>query len=321
MLIILAAGAGLATWLLVFGILGRDTTEKERREELLARVRGDHPDRRKSTAASGVERRGLFGRGRPTLALKKQQQGLMARLEQSLRHAGMQSQPREFLATVLLVAALFAVLGNAFGGAPGLGGGFLLGIGGAWFLVRRRGSRRAERINGQLVDLLQVVAGGLTAGQSFLQAIASASKEIGDPIGAELQLLMNEVELGATLEGAFERLRERVHDEDLSLVIDAVLIQRRVGGNLAEVLTNISWTIRERIRIRGEVKALTGQATMSGWLLSGLPVGLAAILTFMNPEYMTPLFTTPLGRMLLGAGVVSETFGFVVMRKIANVKV
>jgi tight adherence protein B len=151
--------------------------------------------------------------------------------------------------------------------------------------------------------------------------LASASKEIGEPIGSELQLLKSDIELGATIEGALERLRDRVRDEDLSLVLDAVLIQRRVGGNLSEVLNNIAWTIRERIRIRGEVKALTSQAQMSGWMLAALPVGLAIVLTMINRTYMAPLFTTPLGHLLLGAGIGSELFGFMLMQKIASVKV
>jgi tight adherence protein B len=103
-------------------------------------------------------------------------------------------------------------------------------------------------------------------------------------------------------------------------VIDAVLIQRRVGGNLAEVLTNISWTIRERIRIRGEVAALTGQAKMSGWVLGGLPIALALILSSLNPDYMAPLFTTDLGRLMLAGGLTSEIVGFILMRRIASVQ-
>ena len=320
MLMILTLGGALAAWLLVVGVLGRDASGQERREELLARVRGDHPERRQ-IASTRTGRRSLFGGSRGALALRGPRQGFMARLELTLRRAGIASQPREFLGMVLLVSVMVAGAASTFFGPLGAAGGFVLGLLGSLFMTRRKIGARARRINDQLVDLLQVVAGGLTAGQSFLQALASASKEIGEPIGSELQLLLNEVELGATMEGALERLRDRVRDEDLSLVIDAVLIQRRVGGNLSEVLNNISGTIRERIRIRGEVKALTGQARMSGWMLSALPVGLAALLAVINPEYMAPLFTTTVGRVMMGAGICSEVFGFLVMQKLANVKV
>ena len=137
----------------------------------------------------------------------------------------------------------------------------------------------------------------------------------------ELRVMLNEVELGSTLEDALGRLREHAQDDDLDLTIDAILIQRRVGGNLAEVLTNISLTIRERIRMRGEVKALTGQARLSGWLLSLLPIGIGIVLFLMDPEYMGVMLYTPLGRTLLAGGLGAEVIGFLLMRKIANITV
>jgi tight adherence protein B len=185
----------------------------------------------------------------------------------------------------------------------------------------RQTSVRRKRINSQLNDLLQVVAGGLSAGQSFMQALSAATREVGPPLGVELQTLLNEVELGATLENSMNRLRERIGDDDLDLVIDAVLIQRRIGGNLSEVLNNISWTIRERIKMRGEVRALTGQARMSGMFLSGLPILVGTGMYLMNPEYMMPLFTEPLGRILVIGGLISVGIGMLIMRKIANVEV
>jgi tight adherence protein B len=103
-------------------------------------------------------------------------------------------------------------------------------------------------------------------------------------------------------------------------VVDAVLIQRRVGGNLAEVLTNISHTIRERIRIRGEVNALTGQARLSGWVLGLLPVATGFAIYLSNPEYIEPLISTPLGYALITGAAISEAFGMLVIRKIADVK-
>jgi tight adherence protein B len=321
MVLALTIGAGLATWLIVAGLVSKDTDEKERREELLARVRGDHSEMRAPSAAQqAAPRRSLFAKKSAGEALRGARNGLPARLEPALIRAGIAARPREFLINVTILAFTLGIGASAFYGVPGLFGGMLLALVGAWWHVRSRTKKRMGRLNDQLVDLLQVVAGGLTAGQSFLQAVAAAAREIGDPIGGELKLMLSEVELGATMEGAFERLRDRVRDDDLSLVIDAVLIQRRVGGNLAEVLTNISWTIRERIRIRGEVAALTGQAKMSGWMLGGLPVALALILSYINPNYMSPLFSTPIGHLLLAGGLTSEILGFVVMRKIASVE-
>lgn len=321
MLLFLALGAGLATWLIVGGLISSDTNEKDRREELLARVRGDHPERRTTSApAAATPRRSIFARNTAGEALRGARKGLPARLEPVLVRAGIAARPREFMINVLIVALTVGIGSSAFFGPLGFVGGVFLALVGAWWVVRSKTKKRLGRLNDQLVDLLQVVAGGLTAGQSFLQAIAAAAREIGDPVGGELRLLLSEIELGATMEGAFERLRDRVRDDDLSLVIDAVLIQRRVGGNLSEVLTNISWTIRERIRIRGEVAALTGQAKMSGMMLGGLPIALALILTFVNQSYMAPLFTTPTGQMMLAGGLTSEVLGFIIMRKIASVE-
>jgi tight adherence protein B len=320
MVLLIALGAGLATWLLVAGLVSRDTDEKERREELLARVRGDHPERKSTPTQAAQPRRSIFARQTAGAALRGARTGLPARMEPALVRAGFSARPREFMINVSIAAVTIGVGASTFFGVPGALGGVLFVLVAAWWLVRSRTKKRLSKLNGQLVDLLQVVAGGLTAGQSFLQAMAAAAREIGDPIGSELRLLLNEIELGATMEGAFERLRDRVRDEDLSLVIDAVLIQRRVGGNLAEVLTNISWTIRERIRIRGEVAALTGQAKMSGWVLGGLPIALALILSSLNPDYMAPLFTTDLGRLMLAGGLTSEIVGFILMRRIASVQ-
>ncbi len=320
MTLLLALGAAIATWLIVAGLISSDSDEKDRREELLARVRGDHPERRTSSTPVATPRRSIFARKTAGEALRGARRGLPARLEPALIRAGIAARPREFLINVAIVSFTLGIGASAFFGPLGFLGGLALGPVGAWWLVRSKTKKRLGRLNDQLVDLLQVVAGGLTAGQSFLQAVAAATREVGDPIGSELRLLLNEVELGATMEGAFERLRDRVGDDDLSLVIDAVLIQRRVGGNLSEVLTNISWTIRERIRIRGEVAALTGQAKMSGWMLGGLPVALAIVLTLINRDYMAPLFTTSVGHLLLAGGLTSETIGFMMMRKIASVK-
>lgn len=320
MTLVLAIGAGLAVWLLVIGLTSGEKDEKERREELLARVRGDHPERGPSSPAAPQQRRSLFASRNAGAALRGASTGIPARMEPALIRAGFEAQPREFTINAAIVGAIVGTGASTFLGPLGFLLGAALALVGAWWLVRSRTKKRLGRINSQLVDLLQVVAGGLTAGQSFLQSVSAAAREIGDPIAGELRLFLNEIELGATMDGAFERLRDRVGDEDLSLVIDAVLIQRRVGGNLAEVLTNISWTIRERIRIRGEVAALTGQAKMSGWVLGGLPVGLAMILTVLNPTYMAPLFNTDMGRLMLAGGVVSEVVGFIVMRKIASVE-
>jgi tight adherence protein B len=310
--LLLAGGAALAVWLIVTGLTGGRIDSRRRRQQLMARTRGEAEAR----SAPREPRRGA-----PRIALRRPRRGVLSRIARLLNGAGVAMQPGQFLMIVGMLAAVVAIVAGSQLGTLGLLGGAAVGaLLPLLWLRRRKGARRAK-INSQLNDLLQVVAGGLTAGQSFLQALSSASDKVGEPLGSELRVMLNEVELGSTLEDALARLRERAQDDDLDLTIDAILIQRRVGGNLAEVLTNISWTIRERIRMRGEVKALTGQARLSGWLLSLLPIGIGTVLFLMDPEYMGVMIHTTLGRTLMAGGLGAEFIGFLLMRKIANITV
>jgi tight adherence protein B len=310
--LLLAGGGALAMWLIVTGLAGGRIDSRHRRQQLLARTRGEA-----EAPSTPRERR----RGAPRIALRRPRSGPLSKIARLLRGAGVEMQPGQFLMIPAVLAGILAIVAGSRFGTPGLLGGGALGLLLPWLWLRQRRGARQAKINEQLNDLLQVVAGGLTAGQSFLQALASAADKVGEPLGMELRLMLNEVELGSTLEDALGRLRERAQDDDLDLAIDAILIQRRVGGNLAEVLTNISWTIRERIRMRGEVKALTGQARLSGWLLSLLPIGLGVALFLMDPEYMSVMVDTSLGRMLLAGGLTAEFIGFLLMRKIANITI
>lgn len=309
--LMIAGGAALAAWLVVFGFASGRLDARFDRRRRLAKGRGeeeviDQPRRERRT---------------PRLALRRPRRGSATMLRSVLKRIGVDARPTWLLLIVGAASVTLALVGNSYLGGWGLVGGVVLGTLIPIFWMRKQAAGRRARINGQLEELLQVASGGLTAGQSFLQALSSGAEKIGDPFGTELRVMLNEVELGSTLEDALSRLRDRVHDEDLDLVIDAVLIQRRVGGNLAEVLTNISWTIRERIRIRGEVKALTGQARMSGWMLSLLPFGIAGVLFALSPEYMMVLFDTRVGRILMAIGITAEVIGFIIMRKIADIKV
>lgn len=217
----------------------------------------------------------------------------------------------------VLTATIGWSLVGQVGAVAGLVGGFLLPT-----LARgQRGKHRKGKITAMLPDLLQTLAGGLRAGQTFMQTLDSAADELGEPFRTELLRTLRELELGVSLEDAFESLRARIEDEDFDLVVDAVLIQRRIGGNLAEVLTNISHTIRERIRIRGEVNALTGQARMSGWVLGLLPVATGFMLYLTDPDYLMPMFQHPLGIAAITGAVISELIGMMLIRKIADVTV
>ena len=241
------------------------------------------------------------------------------------RISALKSQQRDANYKAIGITALSGFLTAAaawtFFGTLGAAGGLAFGLFLPMIFRSQRAKQRRSKINDQLPDLLQTLAGGLRAGQTFIQTLDSAAQELGEPFRSELLQALRELELGVGVEDAFEGLRDRIDDDDFDLVVDAVLIQRKVGGNLAEILTNIAHTIRERIRIRGEVNALTGQARLSGWVLGLLPVAVGGLVYFMNPDYMGPMLTNPLGIGALGIAAVSEVIGLLIIRKIADVKV
>ncbi len=318
-------GAATAAWLLVDGALTRHRDERARRLRRTALIAGRRASGGPDGAAPASPGEGdgdrsdaLPGGASRARTLRRPR---FAATEDWLRHAGIAAGAGPFVLLLLTLTGGGAALGAGAGGLVGGLCGAVAAPAGLMLLTAQRRKSRRSRMNGQLPDLLQVLAGALVAGQSFLQALDQTTDEVPEPLRAELVIALAEVELGASLEEALEHLQARVLDDDLDLVVDAVLIQRRVGGNLAEILQNIGWTIRERIRIRGEVRSLTGQARMSSWVLGGLPVVMAGGLTLINPAYMAPLLETPLGHVLIGAAVCSEVVGMLLMRRIANVRV
>ena len=181
--------------------------------------------------------------------------------------------------------------------------------------------RRQKAFTNQLGDMLTMVANALRAGFSFMQAFELIAREMDAPIGREVQKVVNEVNVGGTLETALENMQKRVESPDFELVVTAVLIQRQVGGNLAQILDTISGTIQERVRMRREVMALTAQGRMSGIVLALLPVALGLFLTTVSPDYMRPLYEETAGRIAIAVAVVMEIIGFWVIRKIVDIKV
>ena len=161
----------------------------------------------------------------------------------------------------------------------------------------------------------------MRAGFSFLQAMELVSKEMEPPISEEFARTIRDMKLGTRLEKALEDMDVRVGCSEFSLVVTAVLIQHQVGGNLAQILDNISGTINERIRMRREVLALTAQGRASGWVLALLPVALALILSILNPSYLAPLWEDQIGRVAIGVAIVLEIIGFFVIHRIVDIEV
>ena len=189
--------------------------------------------------------------------------------------------------------------------------------------VKRQQKKRLQKFNDQLSDMLNLMVNGLRAGYSTMQAMEAISKELPSPINDEFRRVVQEMQIGISMETALENLLRRIPSEDLDFVVTAINVQREVGGNLSEILDNISFTIRERVRIKGEVRVLTSQVRTSGSVLSLIPFGLTIILWFLNPEY---LMSVTQGGPLCTAAIICVVLGLIgssyfIMMKIADIEV
>jgi tight adherence protein B len=209
---------------------------------------------------------------------------------------------------------------------------FLLGaIGGFFaprFYVKRQQAVRIRKFDDQLGDMLNLMTNGLRAGYSTNQAMEAVSRELPAPISDEFRRVIQEMQIGISMEKALENLLRRIPSEDLDFVVTAVNVQREVGGNLSEILDTISFTIRERVRIKGEIGVMTASVRASGGILSLIPVGLALALWFLSPEYIGEFFAEngfipqPLCGIIAVAVVVGLILaGYFVMMKIADIEV
>jgi tight adherence protein B len=187
--------------------------------------------------------------------------------------------------------------------------------------VGRRIGGRLGAFNKQLADTITLLSNSLRAGSSFLQSIELVSRETPSPMGEEMGRVVREVNLGLGMEEALANLVRRIRSDDLDLMVTAIGVQQQVGGNLAEILDTIAFTIRERVRIKGEINTLTAQGRMSGYLVAFLPIGIAVTLNFINPAFMQPLFTQLLGQILLTVGGIMMLIGFFAIQKIVSIKV
>jgi tight adherence protein B len=188
--------------------------------------------------------------------------------------------------------------------------------------VSREISKRLIAFEQQLPDTLSLWTNALRSGYSVLQAMEAVAKDSGEPTRTEFQRVVQEVQLGIDMSDAMQHMLDRVESEDLDLVITAVNIQREVGGNLAEILEVIGSTIRERIKLKGEIRVLTSQGRITGYLISGLPIGLAMLLNAINPGYMGPMFENrACGWPMLGIGLALIGIGGAVIQKIVDIEI
>ena len=206
--------------------------------------------------------------------------------------------------------------------------GFVVGYWLPRFWLNRRKSARLKAFNGGLADTITLLANSLRAGSSFLQSVEMVVREAQPPISTEFSRVIREVNLGLPLDEALANLGRRVRSDDLDLMTTAIGIHHQVGGNLAEILDSIAFTIRERVRIKGEIRTLTAQQRMSGYVVGFLPIALVGLLSVISPTFMAPMFQKPpeimgqaAGLFILGFGGVMMLIGFYFIRRIVDIEV
>jgi tight adherence protein B len=264
-----------------------------------------------------------------------EQRDFGANLSREIARADLKLKVSEYLAiwagSTLGVPLIFLFLSI---GLPALRNPVVLLVGAliGFFLPRlwlgRRKNGRLNAFNKQLPDTITLIANALRAGSSFLQAIELVVRESRPPVSTEFGRVIREVNLGLPFEQALENMVRRVKSDDLELMATAISIQHTVGGNLAEILDSIAYTIRERVRIKGEIRTLTAQQRLSGYVVGFLPIGLAGFIYVAAPKFFDPMFAKPPEVLGLPAGVIIMFFGgfmmflgFMAIRKIVDIEV
>lgn len=242
-------------------------------------------------------------------------------IEMKLQQAGVPLKPEEYVMFQWISLAFFTGLFYLFMNFAGLFIGAAIGFILPRMILSMRMKKRIRQFNDYLPEMISITVNALRAGFSFFQALKNVAEEAPSPVKEELEIVLKEMQYGSTVEESLNRLKERMPSEDLDLMIQAIVIQRQVGGNLAVVLEKIVHTIRERLKIQGQIKTLTAQGKLSGMVVALLPVALAGILSVINPSYMTVLFTTPIGLGMLAFSALSMLIGFFFIMKITSIEV
>lgn len=264
-----------------------------------------------------------------------ERQDMATRLSIDLARADLKLKPAEFVTA--WIASPFVFAGAAFAlsvvfeglrNPVALAVAFGIGAYAPRFYLKYRQGKRLKAFGAQLPDTITLLANSLRAGSSFLQGIELVTREARPPISEEFDRVVRDMQLGLALQPALNNLVRRVASEDLELMVTAIQIQSQVGGNLATVLDSIAFTIRERIRIKGEIQTLTAMQRYSGYVITLLPVGLGGILFVISPAYMTPMiqrppemFGLPMGIVFFLVGGISMAMGYVLIRRIVDIKV
>jgi tight adherence protein B len=327
LVVILWVGGAMAVIMLFVGIIVSITSERALVEERLGR----YVEREVETVSRGAARKSPVT---DWLNTKVERSSLGDSISKELARADVKLKSGEYI-LVMFISAFgvglvawyitgmsFAPLNMAFISIAALVGFFI-----PRFYVTGQQSKRLVHFNEQLADMLNLMVNGLRAGYSTTQAMEVVSKELPAPISDEFRRVVQEMQLGVSMEKALDNLLRRIPSDDLDLVITSINVQRESGGNLAEILDTISYTIRDRVRIKGEIRVLTSQVMYSGRFLSLLPIIVMGILYLLNPAYMMEYFkpennaNLPCGYIALGVAALLIIAGYFVMNKLGEVEI
>jgi tight adherence protein B len=318
---ILIIGGVVVLVLLVAGFIVSSNSERALVEKRLGQyIQDEEPDARKSDNSALTD----------WVNKRVEKSSTGDKIARQLARADLKFKVGEYFALIFIASFGLGIIAWFLGGADiGTTGliSFLIGALIGTFLppiyVRSQQSKRLTRFNEQLSDMLNLMVNGLRAGYSTMQAMEAVSKELPSPISDEFRRVVQEMQLGVTMQAALDNLFRRIPSDDLDFVITAINVQREVGGNLSEILDTISYTIRERVRIKGEIRVMTAQVRTSGTIMALIPIFLAVFLWFMNREYMETFFSRGLlcGLGALGCAAGLIIVGYVIMMKIADIEV
>jgi tight adherence protein B len=241
-------------------------------------------------------------------------------IDAALDRAGLAIRPGEFV----VVSATGVVVGVTAGLVlGGLLGALLFGVAAAGlprFVLKFKAASRRRAFADQLEGTLQTIAGSLRAGYGLVQAISTVATESPEPTSSEFDRVVVESRLGRSVEDSLRAMARRLDDEDFMWVVEAIEIQREVGGNLAEVLDTVTGTIRDRNMIRRQIHALSAEGRLSAYILIGLPFGIAGLIAVISPDYLSELTGSGVGRIMLGAAMLLMFLGSLWIRKIVRVE-
>ncbi len=323
---LLALGAGFTVMFLVSGVAVMRPSARGRISQRVSAIQAmSHPYKvtvspfRDRTVSSIPFIDALF-RGRSWTAHTRER----------LAQAGVPLRVGEYLALRALAVALGVAVGLVLvqrsGGGSAASIFFLAAGGGTGLLappmaIGVRARKRQAVVEGQLVELCDVMASMLKSGYGYAQALSQTAAEVGDPLAGELRQVLDSVRLGGDVDEALEELNGHLQSRDFDMIASAIAIQRRSGGNLAEILEGVAATIRDRQSFRREVLAITSKERFSALFVAAFPLGIIGVLTLMVPETYGQLFTHPVGRLMLGVALTLDAIGFLIIRKLVKIEV